>query len=139
MFYSLLNEVYASWDSFIKSMTGLSEEQAGVLTDVFGILSTILWVALAIVGAIGSIYAIYLGVQLSRAEDQSKRDDAKKHLITVVIAIGVTIALILIFNVFLPMLLGAFNVGQSVTDGSGNTEGGKVMITPVLNMIKCRI
>ena len=138
MFYSLLN-VVSSWNGFIDGMTGLSADQQEVLSKVFNIISTILWVALAIVGAVGSIYAIYLGVQLSRAEDQGKRDDAKKHLITVVIAIGVTLALILVFNVFLPMLLDAFNVGKSVTDGSGNTEGGTVMITPVLNMIKCRI
>lgn len=138
MFYSLLN-LATSWKDFIEGMTGLTGDQPEVLTKVFTIISTILWVALAIVGAVGSIYAIYLGVQLSRAEDQGKRDDAKKHLITVVIAIGVTLALILVFNVFLPMLLDAFNVGESVKEGSGNTEGGTTMITPVLNMIKCRI
>ena len=138
MFYSLLN-LATSWKDFIEGMKGLTGDQPEVLTKVFTIISTILWVALAIVGAVGSIYAIYLGVQLSRAEDQGKRDDAKKHLITVVIAIGVTLALILVFNVFLPMLLDAFNVGESVKEGSGNTEGGTTMITPVLNMIKCRI
>ena len=139
MFYSLLN-LATSWKDFIEGMTGLTGDQPEVLTKVFTIISTILWVALAIVGAVGSIYAIYLGVQLSRAEDQSKRDDAKKHLITVVIAIGVTIALILIFNIFLPMLLSAFKVGQSIDYGTeGNPEGGTTMITPFINMIKCRI
>lgn len=137
MFYSLLN-VVSSWSGFINGMTGLDADQIEVLNKVFSIISTILWVALAIVGAVGSIYAIYLGVQLSRAEDQGKRDDAKKHLITVVIAIGVTLALILVFNIFLPMLLDAFNVGKSVQEGGG-TEGGTVMITPFVNMIKCRI
>ncbi len=138
MFYSLLN-LATSWKDFIEGMTGLTGDQPEVLTKVFTIISTILWVALAIVGAVGSIYAIYLGVQLSRAEDQGKRDDAKKHLITVVIAIGVTLALILVFNVFLPMLLDAFNVGESVKDGSGDTDGGTTMITPFINMIRCRI
>lgn len=137
MFYSLLN-VAASWTEFIDNMTGISTDQRNLLGDVFNIISVVLWVALAIVGAIGSVYAIYLGVQLARADEQGKRDDAKKHLITTVIAVGVTLALILVFNIFLPMLLDAFNVGQSVTEGGGSEGDGGAAIT-LLNMIKCRL
>ena len=135
MFYSLLN-VAASWTEFIDNMTGISTDQRNLLGDVFNIISVVLWVALAIVGAIGSVYAIYLGVQLARADEQGKRDDAKKHLITTVIAVGVTLALILVFNIFLPMLLDAFNVGQSVTEGGGEQETAAITL---LNMIKCRL
>ena len=141
--YSLLN--YAdSWTDFINNMSGL-DDQKDLLGQVFNIISIVLWVVLAIVGAIGSIYAIYLGVQLARADEQGKRDDAKKHLITTVIAVGVTIALILVFNIFLPMLLDAFGVGQSVTEGGGNQEedpsqtGGMItLFSNFANMIKCR-
>lgn len=139
--YSLLN--YAdSWSDFISNMSGLND-QKDLLMQVFNIISIILWVVLAIVGAIGSIYAIYLGVQLARADEQGKRDDAKKHLITTVIAVGVTVALILVFNIFLPMVLDAFKVGQSL-DGSNNQEieGGNGAITlfsNFANMIKCRL
>lgn len=118
--YSLLN-VATSWTQFINNMTNASNDQTELLGEVFRIISIVLWVALAIVGAIGSVYAIYLGVQLARADEQGKRDDAKKHLITTIIAVGVTLVLILVFNVFLPMLLDAFNVGQSVTEGGGST------------------
>ena len=144
--YSLLNA--ASWTEFIENMNGLETSQRELLGQVFNIISIVLWVVLAIVGAIGSIYAIYLGVQLARADEQGKRDDAKKHLITTVIAVGVTVALILVFNIFLPMLLDAFGVGQSVTDGGNQEEedpsqGGEAgaMITlfsNFANMIKCR-
>ncbi len=127
MFYSLLN-VAASWTEFINGMTGLEENQRNLLANVFDIISIILWVALAIVGAIGSIYAIYLGVQLAKADEQGKRDDAKKHLITTIIAVGVTLALILVFNIFLPMLLDAFNVGNSVTEGSGSEGTGAITL-----------
>ena len=118
--YSLLN-VATSWTQFIQNMTNVENDQTELLGEVFRIISIVLWVALAIVGAIGSVYAIYLGVQLARADEQGKRDDAKKHLITTIIAVGVTLVLILVFNVFLPMLLDAFNVGQSVTEGGGST------------------
>ena len=141
--YSLLNA--ASWTEFIENMSGLETSQRELLGQVFNIISIVLWVVLAIVGAIGSIYAIYLGVQLARADEQGKRDDAKKHLITTVIAVGVTIALILVFNIFLPMLLDAFGVGQSVTEGDGNqgedpsqTGGMITLFSNFANMIKCR-
>jgi uncharacterized membrane-anchored protein len=83
---------------------------------------------MAVVGAIGAIYAIYVGVKLARAEDQGKRDDAKKHLITVVIAIGVTIALILVFNVFLPMIISAFSTEIGTTEQQD-------FINPILSLI----
>ncbi len=143
--YSLLNA--ASWTEFIENMSGLETSQRELLGQVFNIISIVLWVVLAIVGAIGSIYAIYLGVQLARADEQGKRDDAKKHLITTVIAVGVTIALILVFNIFLPMLLDAFGVGQSVTSGGGGNQeeedpsqtGGMItLFSNFANMIKCR-
>lgn len=147
--YSLLNA--ASWTEFIENMSGLETSQRELLGQVFNIISIVLWVVLAIVGAIGSIYAIYLGVQLARADEQGKRDDAKKHLITTVIAVGVTIALILVFNIFLPMLLDAFGVGQSVTSGGGGNQGGGnqeedpsqtggmiTLFSNFANMIKCR-
>ena len=143
--YSLLNA--ASWTEFIENMSGLETSQRELLGQVFNIISIVLWVVLAIVGAIGSIYAIYLGVQLARADEQGKRDDAKKHLITTVIAVGVTIALILVFNIFLPMLLYAFGVGQSVTSGGGGNQeeedpsqtGGMItLFSNFANMIKCR-
>lgn len=146
--YSLINAYADSWTSFIDQMSGLGTDQRELLGTVFDIISIVLWVVLAIVGAIGSIYAIYLGVQLARADEQGKRDDAKKHLITTCIAVGVTVALILVFNIFLPMLLAAFNVGMSVQQGGGNSgdqEGGgntQTMITlfsNFANMIKCRL
>lgn len=73
----------------------------------------LLYAIMAIVGAAGAIYAIVLGVRLAKAEDTSKRDEAKKHLITVLIAVAVTIALVLFFNVLfidyiLPQMLNGY-------------------------------
>ena len=63
---------------------------------------------MGLVGAAGAIYAIYLGIQLAKADDQSKRDEAKKHLITVLIAVAVTVVLVLFFNLLLPEIIKAF-------------------------------
>lgn len=121
--YSLLG-VASSWSEFFQNLQADLGDYSGaydVLNSVFGILSIVLWVVLGIVGAVGAIYAIYLGVKLARADEQSKRDEAKKHLITVAIAVGVTVVLILFFNTFLPMILDAFNIGGA-SDLGGATE-----------------
>lgn len=126
---SLLNVAW-SWSEYFKGFSD-NTDQTAVLTEVFDIISIVLWVVLGIVGAIGAVYAIYLGVQLARADEQGKRDDAKKHLITVIIAVGVTLALILVFNTFLPALLSAFNVKDSAGDFTGET-----LISPILSLLK---
>lgn len=122
--FSLLGAVKdglaTSWSDFFKNLnlstTGDNGGIYTVLNDVFNILSIVLWVVLGLVGAIGAIYAIYLGVKLARADEQGKRDEAKKHLITVAIAVGVTIVLILFFNTFLPMILSAVGLDEKGTD-----------------------
>ena len=118
----------ASWNEFFGKFISQGETGYEVLQKVFSILSVVLWVVLGIVGAVGSIYAIYLGIRLARAEDQSKRDEAKKHLITVAIAVGVTVVLILFFNTFLPMLLDAFGVAN-LNRGGTSQEGEESIIT----------
>ena len=115
---SLLNVVW-NWSDYMEQYTTDSGTQT-VLKEVFNIISIVLWVVLGIVGAVGAVYAIYLGVKLARADEQGKRDDARKHLITVCIAVGVTLALILVFNTFLPALISAFQVAPpAVEEGAG--------------------
>ncbi len=86
--------------------------------NLIGNLKPILYALMLIVAAAGAVYAIILGVNLAKAEDTSKRDEAKKHLITVLIAVGVTIALVLFFTELLPTIIKAF------TTSSTNNQGG---------------
>ncbi len=79
------------------------------INKIYQYLEPTLWAIMAIVGAAGAVYAIVLGVNLAKAEDQSKRDEAKKRLVTVLIAVGVTIALVLFFNLLFPYIIAAFN------------------------------
>lgn len=78
------------------------------IQDVYDVLTPLLYAIMGIVGAAGAVYSIVLGVNLARAEDQSKRDEAKKRLITTLIAVGVTIALCLFFTLLFPKILEAF-------------------------------
>ena len=92
-----------AWTDLANEITELSW-----VDDLFNVLYTILYAILAVVGAAGIIYAIVLGVNLARAEDQSKRDESKKRLITTLIAIAITVALVIFFNELFPMILEAF-------------------------------
>lgn len=83
-------------------------EQYAWMDNLFDVLNPVLYAIMAVVGAAGAIYAIVLGVNLARAEDQSKRDEAKKRLITTLIAVAVTIALVLFFTQLLPLIIAAF-------------------------------
>ena len=82
----------------------------GWIKELLTTLEWILWVALILVGACGAVYAIYVGVKMARADSSEQREEAKKRLINIIVAIVVTIALILFFNLLLPVILNAFNV-----------------------------
>lgn len=85
---------------------GLTREQylteAGFpwLEKLLGAIESIVGPILIVVGAIGVIYAIYLGVMLAKAENAEKREEAKKRIINVLIAIAITAVLIFIMYLF---------------------------------------
>lgn len=80
----------------------------GWVEQLMGSLSTVLWVLLALVGAAGGIYALYVGIKMARADSAEQREENKKRLINIVVSIVVVIVLIIFFNTFLPMILDAF-------------------------------
>lgn len=61
-------------------------------------LSVILGPMLILLGSAGAIYAIVLGVNLSRAESSDKREEAKKRLINFVIGIAAAIILLVLLK-----------------------------------------
>ena len=79
----------------------------GWVAQVFGPISIVMYILMGLIGAAGAVYAIYLGIMLAKAEDQSKREEARKHLITVLIAVACTVVLVLFFNELLPLIVDA--------------------------------
>ena len=55
---------------------------------------------LILVGTAGSIYAIILGVNFSKAESADKREEAKKRFINAIIGVVVTIILLILVKLF---------------------------------------
>lgn len=128
-FLNALMGLASSWTQVIKDITDRKTEgdinmNWEWVTKIMGPLSTVLWVMLILVGAAGSIYAVYVGVKMARAESQEQRDENKKRLINIIVSIVVVIVLILFFNTFLPMILDAFGIfGSKTTTGSALMAG----------------
>lgn len=114
----LLN-VLSSWQDVLNHINDTEKGTWEWLSKVLVPMSTVLWVLLILVGAAGSIYAVYVGVKMARAESQEQRDENKKRLINIIVSIVVVIVLIVFFNTLLPMILDAFKVfDKTVTDPS---------------------
>ena len=56
-----------------------------VIQPILEILDAILWPAITIVVAVGTIYRIFLRAKISKADEQNSREKAKKDLIGAVI------------------------------------------------------
>ena len=71
-----------------------------VMKPVVDILDGMLVPILILVGTAGSIYAIVLGVNFSKAESADKREEAKKRMINAIIGLVVTIVLLILLKLF---------------------------------------
>lgn len=100
--------------NFISMLGNTWGDKFGIYTELswvsklFDVLYPVLYAIFAVVGAAGIIYAVILGVQLAKAEDNGKRDDAKKRLVSTIVAVAVTLVLIIFFNELLPLIIDAF-------------------------------
>lgn len=68
------------------------------------VLDAILWPAIALVGAIGTIYCIVLGVKLAKSDEAGSREKAKKDLIGAIIGFVAIFVLILGLKILMPIL-----------------------------------
>ena len=106
---SMLN-LASTWTQYLTDLKNHNPQSLPTdwIQPLMEVLSTVLWIVLAVVGAAGAIYAVYVGIKMARADSAEAREENKKRLINIIVAIVVTIALIVFFNIFLPMILSAF-------------------------------
>ena len=76
------------------------EWMQNVLKPVTQVLQLLLTPLLIIIGTAGSIYAIVLGVNYSRAETADKRDEAKKRMINAIIGLVIMMLLLILMQLF---------------------------------------
>ena len=82
----------------------LAVDFSPVIAPVLEILNAILWPAIALVGAVGTIYCIVLGVKLAKSDEQNSREKAKKDLIGAIVGFVLIFVLIVALKIALPIL-----------------------------------
>ena len=75
-----------------------------ITTPVVGLINSLLVPALAIVGAVGSLYCVVLGVKYAKAEEPQDREKAKSHLKNAIIGFVLIFVLMLALKLAMPIL-----------------------------------
>ena len=75
-----------------------------ILQPVLEILNAILWPAIALVGALGTVYCIVLGVKLAKSDEAGSREKAKKDLIGAIVGFVIIFVLIVGLKIAMPIL-----------------------------------
>lgn len=70
------------------------------IKEIIDFIGSVLPYVLIVVATAGTIYAVVLGVNMAKADDAGKREEAKKRIVNFVIALVVTIVLILLLKLF---------------------------------------
>lgn len=85
-------------------LAAASVDFAPIIAPVIDVLNALLWPCIAIVGAVGMIYCIFLGVKLAKSDEQNSREKAKKDLIGAIIGFLIIFILIVGLKIAMPIL-----------------------------------
>ena len=69
-----------------------------VASPIVALINSLMGPALALVGAVGSLYCVLLGVKFAKAEEPQEREKAKTHLKSAIIGFVLIFVLILALN-----------------------------------------
>lgn len=90
-----------------------------VLKPIINGINTALWPIIIVVAAVGAIYAVWLGIQLAKAESEEARTEAKKKMLYFIIAFVVTIIILVLLKLLASNVDTIFNlVSQEGTESA---------------------
>ena len=76
-----------------------------VASPIVALVNSLMGPALALVGAVGSLYCVLLGVKFAKAEEPQEREKAKSHLKSAIIGFVLIFVLILALNLSMDPLI----------------------------------
>ena len=88
----------------------------GVAAPIVALINSIMGPALALVGAVGSLYCVLLGVKFAKAEEPQEREKAKTHLKSAIIGFVLIFVLILALNLSMDPLIAWVESNASGVD-----------------------
>ena len=89
--------------NFSSASTLLAVDFAPVIEPILEVLDAILWPAIAIVGAVGTIYCIILGIKLAKSDEQNIREKEKKYPHGAIVGFVIIVELIDARKIALPI------------------------------------
>lgn len=99
------------------------------LNEVYNVLPNILYAILAIVGGAGSVYAIVLGVNLAKSENEEKRKGSLFRLRNTLIGVACLLVLVLFINLALPAIF------KQIPGAWGEISDADTAINLLVNLI----
>ena len=87
-----------------EATTGTGTNFDSITTPIVELINSLLTPALAIVGAVGSLYCVVLGVKYAKAEEPQDREKAKGHLKSAIIGFVLIFVLMLALKLAMPIL-----------------------------------
>lgn len=89
---------------FNKNLLASGVDFLPVIAPILEVINALLWPCIAIVGAVGTIYCIFLGLKIAKSDEQNSREKAKKDLIGAIIGFLIIFVLIVALKIAMPIL-----------------------------------
>lgn len=89
---------------FNKILLAAGVDFSPVIAPILEVINALLWPCIAIVGAVGTIYCIFLGLKIAKSDEQNSREKAKKDLIGAIIGFLIIFVLIVALKIAMPIL-----------------------------------
>lgn len=77
---------------------------APIIAPILEVINALLWPCIAIVGAVGSIYCVFLGIKIAKSDEQNSRQKAKQDLIGAIVGFLIIFVLIVALKIAMPIL-----------------------------------
>ena len=88
----------------------------GAVKPIVALINSLMGPALALVGAVGSLYCVLLGVKFAKAEEPQEREKAKRHLKNAILGFVLIFVLILALNLSMGPLIAWVESNTSGVD-----------------------
>ena len=88
----------------------------GAVKPIVALINSLMGPALALVGAVGSLYCVLLGVKFAKAEEPQEREKAKSHLKSAILGFVLIFVLILALNLSMGPLIAWVESNTSGVD-----------------------
>jgi len=75
-----------------------------IIAPIMEVVDALLWPCIAIIGAVGTIYCVFLGLKIAKSDEQNSREKAKKDLIGAIVGFLIIFVLIVVLKTAMPIL-----------------------------------